>query len=48
MQRSWPDINVVVSMISGADAGRGERGSCHGQIFSTVEYFALPFLKLID
>ena len=26
--------------IKGADPGRSERGSSHGQIFSTLEYFA--------
>ena len=33
---------------SGADPGRGESGSSHGQIFSTLEYFALTFLKILD
>ena len=33
---------------TGADPGRGERGSSHGQIFSTLEYFASTFLKLFD
>ena len=33
---------------TGADPGRGERGSSHGQIFSTLEYFALTFLKPLD
>ena len=28
---------------AGADPGRGESGSSHGQIFSTLEYFALTF-----
>ena len=34
--------------LSGADPGRGESGSSHGQIFSTLEYFALIFLKILD
>ena len=33
---------------AGADPGRGESGSSHGQIFSTLEYFALTFLKILD
>ena len=33
---------------SGADPGRGERGSSHGQIFSALEYFALTFFKISD
>ena len=32
----------------GADPGRGESGWSHGQIFSTLEYFALTFLKILD
>ena len=28
---------------TGADPGRGERGSSHGQIFSALEYFAKAF-----
>ena len=32
---------------AGADPGRGESGSSHGQIFSTLEYFALTFLKIL-
>ena len=35
-------------MTPGADPGRGESGSSHGQIFSTLEYFALTFLKILD
>ena len=31
-----------------ADPGHGESGSSHGQIFSTLEYFALTFLKILD
>ena len=34
--------------VPGADPGRGESGSSHGQIFSTLEYFALTFLKILD
>ena len=33
---------------AGADPGRGESGSSHGQIFSTLEYFALTFFKILD
>ena len=33
---------------AGADPGRGESGSSHGQIFSTLEYFALTSLKILD
>ena len=36
------------TVYSGADPGRGESGSSHGQIFSTLEYFALTFLKILD
>ena len=38
----------TVTFYSGADPGRGESGSSHGQIFSTLEYFALTFLKILD
>ena len=38
----------VIECLSGADPGRGENGSSHGQIFSTLEYFALNFLKILD
>ena len=37
-----PEVNP------GADPDRGESGSSHGQIFSTLEYFALTFLKILD
>ena len=39
------DVHVLRA---GADPGRGESGSSHGQIFSTLEYFALTFLKILD
>ena len=41
-------FDYVHSIDSGADPGRGESGSSHGQIFSTLEYFALTFLKILD
>ena len=39
---------LAVCRKPGADPGRGEGGSSHGQIFSTLEYFALTFLKILD
>ena len=39
---------LAAEQTSGADPGRGESGSSHGQIFSTLEYFALTFLKILD
>ena len=39
---------TLIWIKSGADPGRGEGGSSHGQIFSTLEYFALTFLKILD
>ena len=38
----------MIAMRAGAYPGRGESGSSHGQIFSTLEYFALTFLKILD
>ena len=38
----------IIKLNAGADPGRGESGSSHGQIFSTLEYFALTFLKILD
>ena len=40
--------NTLTGSSTGADPGRGEGGSSHGQIFSTLEYFALTFLKILD
>ena len=44
----WVFFQGVLRYYSGADPGRGESGSSHGQIFSTLEYFALTFLKILD
>ena len=44
----WAAYTITHQSTSGADPGRGESGSSHGQIFSTLEYFALTFLKILD
>ena len=43
-----PNLPSPYEWGSGADPGRGESGSSHGQIFSTLEYFTLTFLKILD
>ena len=40
-------IKSGLKNISGADPGRDERGSSHGQIFSTLACSALTFLKIL-
>ena len=45
LQNNWKGWHV---WRTGADPGRGESGSSHGQIFSTLEYFELTFLKILD
>ena len=41
-------LTSVFRQYTGADPGRGESGLSHGQIFSTLEYFALTFLKILN
>ena len=43
-----PPLVLIMIFTAGADPGRGESGSSHGQIFSNLEYFALTFLKILD
>ena len=40
-------IKSGLKNISGADPGRDERGSSHGQIFATLACSALTFLKIL-